>query len=158
MRVNGIKVILVFACVALALMAGALPAGAITLPTAPTSPDSPQTFFPINMFSGDMSSAFSLSGDQKTPVSSGNTNMNYSFLTQALNMVPSSDAQTATQMSAIKAMEQNYQPEYKTVKTSSSWMGQFVQPAAIDGSSNPAESAYSTFIKGEPNMTNIFQS
>ena len=151
MRVNRVKVMVVFACVAVALTTGTLPAYALTLPTSPTSP---QMFFPTNMFSGDMSSAFSLSGDETTPAS---TSMDHSFMTQALNMVPAGDDQTKTQMGAIKAMSQNYQPEQKTVTTSPSWMNSFVQPTAIDGSSNPAESAYSTFIKGEPNMTNIFQ-
>lgn len=155
MRVNQSRAITVFTCVAVALTMAALPAYAITLPSAPTSPDSPQTFFPINMFSGDMSSAFSLSGSDRTPVSSGGTD--HSFLTQALNMVPAGDDQTKTQMNAIKAMQQSYQPKYTTGKTSSSWMSQFVQPSAIDGSTNPAESAYSRFIMREPNMTNIFQ-
>jgi hypothetical protein len=152
MRVNRIKAIMVFACVAVAMTMAALPANAITLPT---SPSSPQTYFPINMFSDNMSSAFSLSGDEQTsPYDSVNTG--HSFMTQALNLVPASDEQTASQMNAIKAMQQNYQPQYTTVKTSPSWMSPFVQPTAIDGSTNPAESAYSKFISHEPNMTNIY--
>lgn len=158
MRVNRIKVILVIACVSIALTTGVLPAFALTLPTGPTGPSSPHTFFPINMFSGDMSSAFSLSGGEKTPVSSGGTNLDHSFMTQAMNMVPAGDAQTKAQMNAITSMEQNYHPTYATTTTSPSWMSQFVQPTAIDGSSNPAQSAYSTFIKRMPNMTDIYQS
>lgn len=152
MRVNSIKAIMVFTCVALAMTMAALPANAITLPT---SPSSPQTYFPINMFSDNMSSAFSLSGGEQTPTS-GSANTGHSFLTQALNLVPASDEQTGTQMDAIKAMQQNYQPQYTTVKTSPSWMSPFVQPTAIDGSTNPAEGAYSRFISHEPNMTNIY--
>jgi hypothetical protein len=72
-------------------------------------------------------------------------------------MVPAGDDQTKTQMNAIKAMQQSYQPGQVTARTSPSWMDQFVQPSAIDGSTNPAESAYSKFIMREPNMTNIFQ-
>lgn len=155
MRVNREMVVLVFACVAVILAAGTLHGSAMTLPT---TPGSPQTFFPIDMFSGDMSSAFSPSDGGTTPVSSANTNMEHSFLTQALNMIPASDDQTKAQMSAIKSMDQNYDPEYTTVKTSPSWMSSFVQPTAIDGSSNPAQSAYVSFIKNEPNMTNIFAS
>ncbi|HEY3422175.1 MAG TPA: hypothetical protein VGK13_03375 [Methanocellaceae archaeon] len=154
MRVNRIKVIIVFVCIAVALTTATLPANAITLPTSPTSPLAPHTFYPINMFSDDMSSAFSLSGGERTPVSSGNTD--HSFLTQALDLVPASDDQTKSQMNAIKSMQQSYQPGHTAVKTSPSWMDQFVQPSVIDGSANPAESAYSRFIMGEPNMTNIY--
>ncbi len=154
MRVNRIKVILVIACIAVALTSGVLPAYALTLPTGPSSP---QTFFPINMFSGDMSSAFSLSGGEKTPVPSGSSNSDQSFMTQAMNLMPASDAQTKEQMNAITAMAQGYQPTHTTVQNSPSWMNQFTQPTAIDGSSNPAQSAYSTFIKRMPNMTDIYQ-
>ncbi len=158
MRVNRIKVILVIACTAVALTTGVLPVYALTLPTGPTGPSSPHTFFPVDMFSEDMSSAFSLSGGENAPVTSGNANLDHSFMTQALNMVPAGDAQTNAQMNAITSMEQNYHPTHKTVQTSPSWMSQFAQPTAIDGSSNPAQSAYSTFIKGMPNMTDIYQS
>lgn len=80
------------------------------------------------------------------------------FLSQALNMVPATDEQTSGQLSAIKAMQSSYQPQYSTPKVSSSWMGQYTQPSSINGLANPAKSSYDMFVKYSPNMNNIFES
>lgn len=81
-----------------------------------------------------------------------------SFMSQALNMIPAGDEQTSGQLSAIKAMQQSYQPQYTTPTVSSSWMSQYTQPSAVNGLSNPAKSSYDMFVKYSPNMNNIFES
>jgi hypothetical protein len=80
------------------------------------------------------------------------------FLSQALNMVPAGDEQTSGQLSAIKAMQSSYQPQYSTPAVSSSWLSPYTQPSAVNGQSNPALSSYDMFVKYSPNMKNIFES
>ena len=160
MRVNRKGITIAVLCIVFALASAAVPAGALSLPSTPTSPDAPQTFFPQNMYSKDMASSMPQigmsPGAADKPASTIAPSPDYSFLAQALGMVPAGDDQTKSQMTAIKAMQAGYQPRYGTARTSPSWMDQFTEPASIDGVGNPAESAYAAFIKGQPNMTNIF--
>jgi hypothetical protein len=138
MRISSLRAVLILACAALVVTAGACQACALFL-----------NLLPADIFSGSRA-------QQIQPAGNGQNN----FFSMAMGMIPASDGTSRQQMSGLLGIKKSYDNsdlELPSTSSGDNWMGNLMSSGtSVDLSNNTARSSYDQFIKRFANQSNIF--
>lgn len=138
MRISCIRAVLILACAALVVTAGAWQACASFL-----------NLLPADIFSGSRA-------QQVQPASSSH----YNFFSMALGMIPAGDQAAKQQVNGLLNMRNNYGDnnlQLPSTSSRTSWMGNLISSGlSTDISNSAAKSSYDQLIKRFENQSNIF--